>query len=74
MTDDNAQRPKRLADRAKKLDDAIQGAAQMNKQIVDEIRRLGERDKLKAHRATPTPKPRPNGGNGSNGGRARRGR
>ena len=74
MSDDNAQRLKRLAERAKKLDEAIQRAAQMNKQIVDEIRRLGERDRLKAHRATRTPRARANEKKGSNGGRARRGR
>ena len=74
MTDDNAQRLKRLAERAKTLDDAIRRAAQMNKQIVEEIRRLGERDKLKAQRPTSTPKPRRKGKQGNDGERTGRGR
>jgi hypothetical protein len=40
MSDDNIERLNRLAERAKKLDDLIQSAAKMQKQIVEEIRRI----------------------------------
>jgi hypothetical protein len=73
MSDDSIRRLNRLAERAKKLDDLIQNAAKIQKQIVEEIRRIGERDKLNARRPTATLKPRPKG-RGGNGERARRSR
>ena len=74
MRDDSVQRLNRLAERAKKLDHMIQKAAKMQKQIVEEIRRVGAGDKVKAQGATPTPNARAKGKIGSNGDRARRGR
>jgi hypothetical protein len=48
----------RLAKRAKELDDLIAKTAKMQKKIVEEIRRLGQRDKLIRQRASAIPKAR----------------
>ena len=58
MADDSSRRLNRLAERAKKLDDVIQKAAQMQKRIVEEIRQLGTHDKPVHHQLTKTPKPK----------------
>ena len=49
-SDDSVHRLNRLAQRAKELDDMITKAAKMQKGIVEEIRRIGLRDKLKKQR------------------------
>ena len=67
MPDDSIQRLNRLAERAKRLDDMIQKAAKMQKQIVEDIRRIGVGDKVKTQRATRTPSARLKGKKGSNG-------
>jgi hypothetical protein len=56
MASDNSRRLGRLAKRAKQLDDAIQKAAQTQKRIVEEIRRIGKADKVTAQRLSATPK------------------
>jgi uncharacterized protein YdcH (DUF465 family) len=58
MTDDDARRFERLAERAKQLDDVIKKAAEMQKHIVEEIRQIGQAQRLKPIRVSPTPKPR----------------
>jgi hypothetical protein len=55
---DSTRRLNRLAKRAKALDDMIAKAAQMQKEIVEEIRRIGAGDRLRRQRITRTPKPR----------------
>jgi len=55
MANDNnedAARIQRLAKRAKELDDLIAKTAKMQKRIVEEIRRLGMRDRLRKQRMT----------------------
>ena len=54
MAEDTARRIERLAARAQKLDLVIKRAAKMNKQIVDEIRRLSARDRMVSQRMTAT--------------------
>lgn len=54
MTEDTVRRIERLAARAQKLDLVIKRAAKMNKQIVDEIRRLSARDRMVSQRMTAT--------------------
>ena len=56
MADDATRRLNRLAERAKKLDDVIRKAAQMQKQIVEEIRRIGTDTRQLNHRATRVPR------------------
>lgn len=58
MADDAARRLNRLAERAKKLDDVIQKAAQMQKRIVEEIRRIGTDTKQVNQRVTRVPRPK----------------
>ena len=58
MADDAASRLNRLAERAKKLDDVIQKAAQMQKRIVEEIRRIGTDTRQVNQRATRVPRPK----------------
>jgi hypothetical protein len=58
MADDSSLRINRLAQRAKRLDEMIQKAAEMQKHIVEEIRRIGQGDKVARQRATATPKAR----------------
>ena len=53
-TDDNAQRIKRLAQRAKELDEVIVKAAKMQKRIVEEIQRLDLRDRPRKQRMSVT--------------------
>ena len=55
MPDDSKRRLDRLARQAKQLDDVIQKAAQMQKRIVEEIRRIGTADKVTNNRLTRTP-------------------
>ena len=43
-----------LARRAKELDDMIAKAAKMQKRIVEEIRRIGQKDKFAKQRASNT--------------------
>jgi hypothetical protein len=45
MTNESTRRLDRLAKRAKQLDDVIKKAAEMQKRIVEEIRRIGVADK-----------------------------
>ena len=52
--DDNSRRIDRLAKRAKELDDLIAKTAKMQKRIVEEIRRIGQRDRLIRQRVTKT--------------------
>ena len=54
MAEDTVRRIERLAARAQKRDIMIKKAAKMNKQIVDEIRRLSARDRVVSQRATAT--------------------
>jgi hypothetical protein len=60
MTDDDesARRLKRLAERAKELDDMIAKAAKMQKKIVEEIQRIGLRDHIRKQRMSSTLKAR----------------
>ena len=60
MTDDDesARRLKRLAERAKELDDMIAKAAKMQKKIVEEIQRIGLRDHIRKQRMSATLKAR----------------
>jgi hypothetical protein len=51
MTTADQRRLDRLARRAKQLDDVIQKAAQMQKQIVEQIRRIGVADRRGGPRA-----------------------
>jgi hypothetical protein len=55
-SDDN--RLDRLARRAKELDDMIAKTAKMQKKIVEEIQRIGKRDRLMKQRASATPRTR----------------
>jgi hypothetical protein len=57
--DDGAQRLKRLAARARQLDDMIQKAAQMQKRIVDEIEKIGVDRKLVKTRLSRAPAAKP---------------
>jgi hypothetical protein len=57
MTDESARRLERLAQRAKELDNMIVKAAEMQKRIVDDIRRIGQADKFTGQQATATRKP-----------------
>jgi hypothetical protein len=51
---DDSDRIDRLAKRAKELDDMIAKAARIQKRIVEEIRRIGLRDKAAKQRASNT--------------------
>jgi hypothetical protein len=55
MSDDSFRRLDRLATRAKKLDDVIKRAAEMQKQIVEEIRQIGRADRVTNKKPTRTP-------------------
>ncbi len=57
MTDESSRRLERLAQRAKELDNMIVKAAEMQKRIVEDIRRIGQADKLTGHQATAARKP-----------------
>ena len=54
MADDSSDHINRLAKRAKELDDMIAKTAKMQKRIVEEIRRLGQKDKFAKQRASNT--------------------
>ena len=56
--DGSKQRIDRLARRAKQLDDVIQRAAKMQKQIVEEIRQIGRGDRVTRQPMTPVPRRR----------------
>ena len=58
MADDSYRRIERLANEAKRLDDVIQKAAQMQKRIVEELKQIGKKDKLTRQRSTRTPRPK----------------
>ena len=58
MANDDSSRIDRLAKRAKELDDMIAKTAKMQKRIVEEIRRIGQRDRLMKQRASATLKAR----------------
>ena len=58
MANDSSDRLDRLAERAKKLDEVIQRAAEMQKRIVEEIRQIGKNDKISRQRMSATPQPR----------------
>ena len=58
MADDNSRRIDRLAEEAKELDDMIAKAAKMQKRIIEEIVRLGQRDRVMKQRASATVKAR----------------
>ena len=55
---ESARRLNRLAERAKKLDDVIKKAAEMQKQIVAEIQKIGIRDRMRTQKSTSIPKSR----------------
>jgi hypothetical protein len=55
---ESTRRLRRLAKRAKVLDDMIVKAARMQKEIVEELERVTARDQLRPQRITRTPKPR----------------
>jgi hypothetical protein len=59
MAHDDDRRIDRLAKRAKELDDVIAKAAKMQKRIVEEIRRIGVRDRFRKQPMSPTRKARP---------------
>jgi hypothetical protein len=46
MAAEDTRRIERLAERAKKLDDIIKKAAEMQKKIVDEIQQIGRGDRM----------------------------
>jgi hypothetical protein len=52
MTDESSRRLDRLAQRAKELDNMIVKAAEMQKRIVEDIRRIGQADRLTGQPAT----------------------
>ncbi len=56
--DDNARRIDRLVKRAKELDDMIAKAAKMQKRIVEEIQRIGVRDRISKQRMSSASKSR----------------
>ena len=56
MTDESSRRLERLAQRAKELDNMIVKAAEMQKRIVEDIRRIGQADKLTGQHTTAAPK------------------
>ena len=56
--EDGARQLERLAKRAHDLDDMIAKTAKMQKRIVEEIKRIGMRDRLKRQRMTATRKAR----------------
>ena len=56
--DGSKRRINRLARRAKELDDMIERAAKMQKHIVEEIRQIGQGDRMTRQRLTPIPKAR----------------
>jgi hypothetical protein len=59
MADESSRRINRLAKKARALDNMILKAAKMQKQIVEEIRRIGAEDKpARSQRMTKTPKAR----------------
>jgi hypothetical protein len=58
MTDDDSSRIKRLAKQAKQMDDMIAKTAKMQKRIMEEIIRLGQRDRVTKQRASATLKAR----------------
>lgn len=56
--DDDSRRIDRLARHAKELDDEIVSTTKMQKQIGEEIGRVGQKDKLTKQHVSATPKTR----------------